>query len=231
MDSDKAMKPAMQESGITHPNVEMASTEAVSPPAYTTANQRDAETVEAVQPQPSNAFPSHLIVDETQFTKTATPNSNPVQVETAQPNQTTNIQALGAPPRVRLLNQLREEPEFIDCPFCQKMTKTRVNKEATTMTTIAGIFCCLLCICAACVPCLFGWCHDTDHYCTNCNAKVAHLPHDGVIQVFSPVATGTVPSKYAPVKPMQYPQAQQELKEAPPAVLASGNSALGGKIQ
>jgi len=59
------MKPAMQESGIAHLDVEMARTEAVSPPAYSAiANQREAETIEAVQSEPSNAFPSHLIVNE-----------------------------------------------------------------------------------------------------------------------------------------------------------------------
>ena len=62
---------------------------------------------------------------------------------------------------------------------------------------MAGVVCCLLTCIGACIPCLCGWCEDVDHYCTKCNRKVTHQPHDGPIQVMGTATTGPQPSVYA----------------------------------
>ena len=58
------------------------------------------------------------------------------------------------------------------------------------------MLCCLVCICAACLPCALGWCQDTDHICTACNKKVTHKPHDGQVQVMH-MQSPMEPSRYA----------------------------------
>lgn len=42
--------------------------------------------------------------------------------------------------RVTPLDHLGQEPEWIDCPWCQRMTKTRVTKEDSDMTSQVFFF-------------------------------------------------------------------------------------------
>ncbi|KAJ5690149.1 LPS-induced tumor necrosis factor alpha factor [Penicillium macrosclerotiorum] len=87
------------------------------------------------------------------------------------------------------LNQLDEEPRWINCPFCHQETMTRVNKESTGTTGMAAVACCLFGgICCAFIPYCMEMCHDSHHFCTNCGQKVAIRPHDGAVQVFLPEA-------------------------------------------
>ncbi|KAH6843481.1 hypothetical protein B0I37DRAFT_218520 [Chaetomium sp. MPI-CAGE-AT-0009] len=94
------------------------------------------------------------------------------------------------------LNQLGEQPQWIDCPFCHRRTMTRLNKEGTSMQIVAGVLCCLLCVCLACVPCMAGWFEETYYFCSQCNNKVATRTDSGLLVVHAPVAA--VPSKHAP---------------------------------
>lgn len=119
------------------------------------------------------------------------------------------------------LERLGENPEWVDCPFCRKVTKTRVDKEDSTMTMVAGGLLCLVCICLACLPCMLGWAQNTYHVCTQCGKQLAFRPHDGMLQVH-PAAKeaqqaarggapagpppGTVQSQYA--QPQQQQQAE-----------------------
>ncbi|KAK2755648.1 hypothetical protein CKAH01_17317 [Colletotrichum kahawae] len=84
------------------------------------------------------------------------------------------------------LNALGETPQPIDCPFCDKRTQTTITKKGTSMQTVAGVLCCLLCVCLTCVPCIAGWCEDTDYTCSNCHSRVATRPYNGEIQTFGP---------------------------------------------
>ena len=47
------------------------------------------------------------------------------------------------------------------------------------------------------IPCIAHWCADIDHFCTNCNRRVAHIPNGGQVQVLSDQGPHTVPSSYA----------------------------------
>ncbi|KAK4168363.1 hypothetical protein QBC43DRAFT_117278 [Cladorrhinum sp. PSN259] len=84
------------------------------------------------------------------------------------------------------LNMLGHAPQWIDCPFCQKRTRTRVRKDGTPMQLIAGALCCLFCICLTCVPCIAGWFEEVHYYCTGCNNQVAMRPDSGPMQIYAP---------------------------------------------
>ncbi|KAG7285694.1 hypothetical protein NEMBOFW57_007987 [Staphylotrichum longicolle] len=97
-------------------------------------------------------------------------------------------------PTVTPLNMLGDRPQWIDCPFCQRRTMTRLNTEGTSMQIVAGVLCCLLCVCLTCVPCLAHWFEETTYFCSQCNNKVAMRSENGQISVYGPAAA--VPSKY-----------------------------------
>ena len=66
---------------------------------------------------------------------------------------------------------------------------------ADVLPRVAGVACCLLCVCLACVPCLAHWFEETNYFCSQCNKKVAKRSDSGVMVVYGPEAV--VPSKYA----------------------------------
>ncbi|KAI4863279.1 hypothetical protein F4820DRAFT_450142 [Hypoxylon rubiginosum] len=137
-----------------------------------------------------------------------------IQEENSNPNSNSNTRDLNAPssnapkdmpkdtpkdnkaplvsvePNARVvtpLHMLGENPAWINCPFCRHCTKTRVTREGTSTQTLAGAVLCLFCVCLACLPCVGGWCENTNIFCSSCNNRVATIPHDGPIQL-APVA-------------------------------------------
>ena len=60
--------------------------------------------------------------------------------------------------------------------------------------SVAGVLCCFLCVCLACVPCIAGWFEDTNYFCSACNKKVASRPDKGGIEVYGPPQV--VPSQF-----------------------------------
>ncbi|KAI1103392.1 hypothetical protein F4804DRAFT_310302 [Jackrogersella minutella] len=87
------------------------------------------------------------------------------------------------PPNATPLQQLTENPTWIDCPFCKKRTKTKVTKEGTATQSLVGFILCLCCVCLACLPCMCGWFEITYICCSSCNARVATIPVDGPLQL------------------------------------------------
>ena len=127
------------------------------------------------------------------------------------------------PTYVTTLARLQDQPELVDCPFCHKQAMTRVAKEDSSMTMVAGGLLCLVCICLTCLPCMLGWCQNVDHYCSACGKQLTHKPHDGIVQLTEAAkeaqnrmglaagqqrgpAPGQVPSQYGP--PPQMPQGE-----------------------
>lgn len=90
------------------------------------------------------------------------------------------------PQMVTPLQRLTATPTFIDCPFCLQRTQTNVSTEGTSMQTIAAALCCLVCVCAVCLPYACHWFEDTHIYCSRCKARVATIPHDGHIHIYQP---------------------------------------------
>lgn len=149
-----------------------------APPAYAprgTEEPADPNQVPGQQPAPVKEMPTNL--------------------NAQQPQSATPMAAQQPVPGVIPINQLGDRPQWIDCPFCNQRTMTRVTTEGTSMQIVAGVLCCLLCVCLACVPCMAHWFEETYYFCSKCHNKVATRLESGTIIVHAPVAV--VPSKHA----------------------------------
>jgi hypothetical protein len=80
------------------------------------------------------------------------------------------------------LHSLLSAPCPVDCPCCGRREMTRVE-SVSGMTTHgwAAVLCC--CCCLGCVPYLITSLKDVDHYCGQCNAKLATWHNSGRIEV------------------------------------------------
>ncbi|RMX77849.1 hypothetical protein D0869_09557 [Hortaea werneckii] len=154
------------------------------PPSYTEAS-RDAPVQQ--HPPPQQPIPQ-------QYPMSQQPMSNPYPLQ-----QPMNPNFAPVTP----LHHLGETEAWIDCPFCHRRTRTRVDKADSSMTYILGLLLCLICICAACIPCLAHWCADIDHYCSECKQRVTHRPYNGNIEVLGEYGPATMPSRYAQASAME----------------------------
>ncbi|KAH8900964.1 hypothetical protein GQ53DRAFT_740787 [Thozetella sp. PMI_491] len=124
------------------------------------------------------------------------------------------------------LEHLTPESKFIDCPFCHRRTQVQMQKEGTAMQTVAGVVCCLFCLCLACVPCLAGWFENENYVCTGCHKKVATRFYDsGTMTVYGQTAQSAYQQAPLPHQPMQPQQPmppqqpvqhQQQMQSQPP---------------
>ncbi|KAL2126519.1 hypothetical protein VTI74DRAFT_779 [Chaetomium olivicolor] len=167
--------------------------------------QGEAQTTPAPAPQPIEAAPPAYTPvasspNPPDANNTASEMRAPVKGLPNLPADQNLAKPLPMPPQqpilgVTPLNILGDQPQWIDCPFCQRRTMTRIGKEGTPMQLIAGALCCLFCVCLACVPCIAGWFEETKYYCSQCHKKVAMRSDRGAITVYGP--SMVVPSKYA----------------------------------
>ncbi|KAI3392095.1 hypothetical protein diail_6201, partial [Diaporthe ilicicola] len=112
----------------------------------------------------------------------------PVPEKTASPPTPGNpsVPEKPEPQVVTPMSMLTATPAYIDCPFCLRRAQTTVSIEGTSMQNIAAALCCLLCVCAVCLPYMCHWCEDTHIYCSRCKARVATIPHEGHRQIYRP---------------------------------------------
>ncbi|KAK4228629.1 hypothetical protein QBC38DRAFT_474424 [Podospora fimiseda] len=165
-----------------------ATTASAPPPAYTpnekplpetTPQQQDVSPAAA---STSAASPAPVQVPQQAHITSEQPKPLPVLPGNPTQQNMLPVEASIATP----LNMLSDQPQWIDCPFCQRRTKTRVQKEGTPMQIIAGALCCLFCICLTCVPCIAGWFEEIHYFCSGCNNKVAMRPDSGPLQIYAP---------------------------------------------
>ncbi|OTA82864.1 hypothetical protein M434DRAFT_400883 [Hypoxylon sp. CO27-5] len=147
-----------------------------APPKAVTRNENEREGILA------SSRPQSVDVIQQQY---VSPQSNMVTSMKVPPIMPEGDDA----PRVTPLHQVNENPTWINCPNCQRRTKTKITKEDTSMQMVAGILLCLFCICLACAPCLCGWCQNTHIHCSSCGTRIATIPHDGPMQL-APIAMG-----------------------------------------
>lgn len=110
----------------------------------------------------------------------------PTPAVTAQPKATAPPTATPGQIIITPLNQIGERTQWIQCPFCLQTSKIQVRKEGSTMQVVAGVLCCLLCVCLACVPCLAHWFEDTEYRCATCHKIVATENYDGIYKTHGP---------------------------------------------
>ncbi|KAJ5328858.1 LPS-induced tumor necrosis factor alpha factor [Penicillium brevicompactum] len=116
-----------------------------------------------------------------------------------------NAQVPPADPHLTPLERLYDESKLISCPFCYQQAMTKVTKESTGSTSMAAVACCLFGgICCAFLPYCMEMCHDAHHFCSQCGKRVALVPHDAPVQVFSPSNPGIVAVE---PRPIQAPEA------------------------
>ncbi|KAH8900005.1 hypothetical protein GQ53DRAFT_869296 [Thozetella sp. PMI_491] len=73
------------------------------------------------------------------------------------------------------LHLLADQPDLVDCPFCQRRAETVVKKVPSTLTHVWGgafVLSLFLVPCAP-LPYLRKWNYHIDHHCSNCGRKVA----------------------------------------------------------
>lgn len=88
---------------------------------------------------------------------------------------------LSQPPRmsrvssatVTPLGLLGDQPDMVDCPFCQKRVMTRVKKKASMTTHVAATTLFFATLGGGVVPYAKNWRAHVSHHCSNCDAKVA----------------------------------------------------------
>ena len=74
---------------------------------------------------------------------------------------------------------------------------------------------------------MLGWCQDTEHYCTQCNRKVTHKPHDGQVQV----QTAQPPNRTEPSRYATAAQLEAGLEKPLPAAPAAGRTEYQRKVE
>ncbi|KAI7485403.1 hypothetical protein KC351_g3942 [Hortaea werneckii] len=185
-DINQATAEGQQESAVSKGDA-MAKP-AISPPSYTEAS-RDAPVQ---QHSPQQPMPQQQPMPHQAMPQQPVPNPYPMQ-------QPMNPNAAPVTP----LHRLGIGPAWIDCPFCRRRTRTRVDRPESNMTYVLAVLCCCICVFLTCIPCLAHWFANVDHYCSECDKQVTHQPHDGPVEVLSEYGPPTMPSRFAQASDME----------------------------
>lgn len=96
------------------------------------------------------------------------------------------------------LHLMGDEPEWVDCPFCKKRSKTRVVREGRKRQCLAGTALCLACCPLLALPYCLHWFERREWFCSSCNSQIAVRIQDGELKLLPVTAEPTqVPSRYA----------------------------------
>ncbi|KFA69773.1 hypothetical protein S40285_10365 [Stachybotrys chlorohalonatus IBT 40285] len=172
--------------------------------------------------QPTDALPPTYEESRGMSPKAPGPAGQPIAM---QPMPQGNMNTSGD--KVTLLQHLGPNPEWIDCQFCHKRTKTNVIHKGQPMQFVTGALLCLVCICLAPLPCMLHWFEETQWYCTGCSKMVATRPHDSPIIVCATSDQMYTHSQYQNQMPnpdqnqQQYQQQQYPQPSPPPAAHVS----------
>ncbi|KAH6662278.1 hypothetical protein B0J14DRAFT_610931 [Halenospora varia] len=112
---------------------------------------------------------------------------------------TPKIDVSSGPAMVTPFKLLQRDPQWIDCPFCKRMAKTKVTLKEEKEEP-SGIMMCLVCLVCCplllCLPMMMGKTQSWTHACSSCNAIVAIRGQHGEIEVKEPLPSKLVPSKF-----------------------------------
>ncbi|KAI0012499.1 hypothetical protein F4779DRAFT_614471 [Xylariaceae sp. FL0662B] len=159
--SEATLPEAVKRDDVTLPEVAREEPPLPPRPRRDSSRADDATDIESVLPSPPPQN-EKLLSAEDVAADGYRPNALGMSVADAGRNTVTPLHLLG------------DQPDTIDCPFCQYRVETRVERVASRMTKIAGTICFFTTFVGTCVPCWAKWYYDIDQYCGNCNRKVTH---------------------------------------------------------
>ncbi|CAJ2502641.1 Uu.00g100350.m01.CDS01 [Anthostomella pinea] len=153
------------------------------PPAYEAQPRPDAtpaapETLEVTQPAQSQSEPATAGVNQQGPTQSASPMHpekahHPMGTPGIPGHPNPNAEIFYEAQVVTPLHQLTDTPLWINCPFCNKRTKTQSSVEGTAMQILSSVLCCLICVPLVCLPCVCHWFEETNIFCSACRNRVA----------------------------------------------------------
>ncbi|KPM38571.1 hypothetical protein AK830_g7988 [Neonectria ditissima] len=73
------------------------------------------------------------------------------------------------------LHLLGHQPDWIDCPFCERRVRTITKKKPSNLTHMQAAFLLVATGPGAAIPYAAKWGFNTEHHCENCDNKVAQL--------------------------------------------------------
>ncbi|KAH7160403.1 hypothetical protein B0J13DRAFT_644026 [Dactylonectria estremocensis] len=137
---------------------------------------------------------------ESQMVLSSLPEVATGQVVTSNNNQQLMTVPATPPATVTPLHMLGDQPESIDCPFCQRQTKTVVKKKPSNATHIQAVLLLMTTVCGAVAPYLGRWSFDIEQHCGECKNRVTYRAKGKEIYVCKqPISVQEV-SKYAVVQ-------------------------------
>ncbi|KAH8734098.1 hypothetical protein BGZ61DRAFT_343873 [Ilyonectria robusta] len=101
------------------------------------------------------------------------------------------------PPTVSPLHLLGDQPDLIDCPFCERQTKTTVKKKPSNATHIQAVLLLMTTVCGAVAPYVGSWSYDIEQFCGECRNRVTYRPQGKEIRVCKQPESVREVSKYA----------------------------------
>ncbi|KAM5370023.1 hypothetical protein ACJZ2D_008706 [Fusarium nematophilum] len=95
------------------------------------------------------------------------------------------------------LHLLGDQPDWIDCPFCERRAMTTVKKKPSSVTHIQAAFLLVSTGPGVAAPYLAKWAFEIEQYCQNCENRVAYLSRGRKIHVCKAPLDSREPSRYA----------------------------------
>jgi len=76
------------------------------------------------------------------------------------------------------IEALTAVPATVHCPYCNTTAVTRTRRKVGNITHAIGLVLCIT-VCLGCIPYFVNGIKDVDHYCGNCNRRVAKWHRSG----------------------------------------------------
>ncbi|KAF5611768.1 hypothetical protein F25303_14457 [Fusarium sp. NRRL 25303] len=95
------------------------------------------------------------------------------------------------------LHLLGDQPDWIDCPFCEKRAMTLIKRTPSTLTHIQAAILLIATGPGAALPYATKWCFNTEHYCESCGNRVAYWSKGKDIFVCKASRSSREASKYS----------------------------------
>ncbi|KAF4550386.1 Hypothetical protein D9617_17g046540 [Elsinoe fawcettii] len=134
--------------------------------------------------------------------------------QTSSGHVTPQINEGDAPARVTPLKRLKTVPAWIDCRFCEHMTKTEVREqinEENPSGIVVLLMCLVCCPLLLCLPLMRSKTSTWHHTCSRCKKTVAVRQENGTVEVKEPPPAEDEPSRFGARNQQQMAEAKAKL--------------------